>query len=579
MQLSLQTCPAALAHEQKMTNCSHAACLKTICCEMQSSVSITVKWKKEVFENISVDLSAPVSDLKVQLFSLTGVAPEKQKVIMGGKTLKDEQSLESSGAKHGSILQMMGNASETWVKPDVQVTFVEDLSASQQAAVLSKVPAGLSNLGNTCYMAATMQSLRSVPELTAGLKQYYDSHPNLTLSFDGFLAGCRLRPEFQSIQDEPQQVTHVINQIFPPARAWGNHDPNQVITAAAGALYKTLDSSGEPIEPYAFHSALQKAFPQFGETDSRGHFMQQDADECFNSFLTAADTQLPGGLVDNLFGIRQQITLTNAETDAEPPVIQLERTLNLMCHIEEKDPCSSLSVGLINSTRGSVEKHSSLIGRDCVYNRSMRMSNLPPFLAVKFVRFQYDSATQKKKKILRQVAYPANLDVTPLVTDHLRSIIEQKRRKISEQEDKRKQLLLSVSPADGAADPVAADEPDEADALSSPTGMYELVGLVCHKVPDTHLLPAASHTRMMQGRAADSGHYIGFGKIADGRWIQYDDHRVQEMKVLAALHFLSGVSLLTKLQEEAILRLDGGAGDSPIAYICIYKAKKLANKW
>jgi hypothetical protein len=29
---------------------------------------------------------------------------------------------------------------------------------------------------------------------------------------------------------------------------------------------------------------------------------------------------------------------------------------------------------------------------------------------------------------------------------------------------------------------------------------------------------------------ADSGHYIGFGKIADGRWIQYDDHRVQEMK-------------------------------------------------
>ena len=40
---------------------------------------------------------------------------------------------------------------------------------------------------------------------------------------------------------------------------------------------------------------------------------------------------------------------------------------------------------------------------------------------------------------------------------------------------------------------------------------------------------------VMQGRAADSGHYIGFGKIADGRWIQYDDHRVQEMKVAAAL--------------------------------------------
>jgi hypothetical protein len=37
--------------------------------------------------------------------------------------------------------------------------------------------------------------------------------------------------------------------------------------------------------------------------------------------------------------------------------------------------------------------------------------------------------------------------------------------------------------------------------------------------------------------------------------------------------------VLTLGQEDAILRLDGGAGDSPIAYICIYKAKKLATKW
>ena len=88
---------------------------------------------------------------------------------------------------------------------------------------------------------------------------------------------------------------------------------------------------------------------------------------------------------------------------------------------------------------------------------------------------------------------------------------------------------------------------------------------------------------------ADSGHYIGFGKVADGRWIQYNDDRVQEMKVPAhPLHALLDIctcfsatffSLLTLGQEDAILKLDGGAGDSPIAYICIYKAKKLATKW
>ena len=85
----------------------------------------------------------------------------------------------------------------------------------------------------------------------------------------------------------------------------------------------------------------------------------------------------------------------------------------------------------------------------------------------------------------------------------------------------------------------------------------------------------------LKGRAADSGHYIGFGKVPDGRWIQYDDHRVQEMKVLAALciSLILLPSSLTLVQEESILKLDGGAGDSPIAYICIYKAKKLATKW
>jgi hypothetical protein len=105
-----------------------------------TKINITVKWKKEVFDNIPVDLSEPVSELKVQLFSLTGVAHEKQKVIMDGKTLKDKESLESYGVKQGSVLQMIGNASETWVKPDMKVKFVDDLPASEQATDNSQYP-------------------------------------------------------------------------------------------------------------------------------------------------------------------------------------------------------------------------------------------------------------------------------------------------------------------------------------------------------------------------------------------------------------------------------------------------------
>ena len=50
---------------------------------------------------------------------------------------------------------------------------------------------------------------------------------------------------------------------------------------------------------------------------------------------------------------------------------------------------------------------------------------------------------------------------------------------------------------------------------------------------------------------ADSGHYIGFGKMADGRWIQYNDHRVHEMKVRVP----RGVALLTVLPSHGIRRI------------------------
>jgi hypothetical protein len=133
---------------------------------------------------------------------------------------------------------------------------------------------------------------------------------------------------------------------------------------------------------------------------------------------------------------------------------------------------------------------------------------------VKFVRFQYDSVAQKKKKILRQVSYPSNLDVTPIVTERLRSIIEQKRRKISEQEDRKKEALLSVSAGGAAAEAPLADEPDEADSLSSPTGMYELVGLVCHKVSTNQL--AASFLCL---HAYDLGAH---GRLRALHWIRKD---------------------------------------------------------
>ena len=49
------------------------------------SVKVEVRWQKEAFKDVEVDLEQPPSVLKLQLYSLTGVPPERQKVRWGAR--------------------------------------------------------------------------------------------------------------------------------------------------------------------------------------------------------------------------------------------------------------------------------------------------------------------------------------------------------------------------------------------------------------------------------------------------------------------------------------------------------------
>lgn len=49
---------------------------------------MSVKWQKETFPGVEIDTTQPPYVFKCQLYDLTGVPPERQKIMVKGGLLK-----------------------------------------------------------------------------------------------------------------------------------------------------------------------------------------------------------------------------------------------------------------------------------------------------------------------------------------------------------------------------------------------------------------------------------------------------------------------------------------------------------
>lgn len=167
------------------------------------------------------------------------------------------------------------------------------------------LPAGLTNLGNTCYMNATVQCLKTVPELREALK--------------GF----------------PGSVTVTGSSMVPA----------QSITASLRDLYESMDK-GASIPPIILLQVLHMAFPRFAEKSDHGGFTQQDANECWTELIRMLQQKLPaksvdgrtGGfksLVDQYFGGTFEVEMKCVEAEDEPPSPSKENFLQLSCFISQ----------------------------------------------------------------------------------------------------------------------------------------------------------------------------------------------------------------------------------------------------
>ncbi len=228
------------------------------------------------------------------------------------------------------------------------------------------------------------------------------------------------------------------------------------LTTQLRDLYRSMARTQAGFAPYALLTALRRAFPQFAERSKTGHgFAQQDAEEAWSQIIaqtrsgyssTAAAAAAAAAAKAKPRRPRRPSSTTTymagefestlecdeqaARDGGEEVTRSKEAFLKLNCHIDSS--INHLRDGIMAGLTEKVEKRSSVLERDAAFTKTSKISRLPKYLTVHFVRFFWKREVQKKAKIMRKVTFPHELDAVEFCTDALRKMLVPVRDKVRE---------------------------------------------------------------------------------------------------------------------------------------------------
>ncbi|GEQ71711.1 hypothetical protein JCM33374_g5397 [Metschnikowia sp. JCM 33374] len=475
-------------------------------------MSFTLKIKNAgKLHEINLEDTSTGSELKQKIWEQTQIPSNRQKILIKGGKLTDDVVISSLGLNLKSPIMVLGTPDKDLPTGNSQKpVFLEELNDKQLAKV-SHEPSGLQNLGNTCYLNSSLQTIFSMKDVCKKIQTY----------------GGTGNPLVKSLK----------------------------------SLFDSMSKKQENVAPMVALMQFRNQFPQFAEQEM-GIYKQQDAEEAFSQLLNSLGSVLE---IDDLLRITYKVSSKDMSSTEESESTEIGFKLN--CYIDIKT--NFLRDGILNGLKDTIEKYNESLQVNTEHQLTKTITRLPKYLTVHFVRFFWRKDTKKKSKILRKVSFPFELDLAEMldesikadkvsVRDKLRAIEKDnadlvrdfKKAKrdtsLTPQQQQEEEEMKVASIISKFKDDFAGILPKTVDldnATENPSSVYELATVITHS-----------------GISADSGHYQAFSRdendLDGNAWWRFDDNKV------------------STVNREKIESLAGG-GESDSALILLYKAKGL----